>query len=68
MNTKEVIQYLKDAKSNFVVMQKDGTPVSWSDGSGPVIYGSRDDCDDDPRRGEYIITEYDYIKSAILTE
>ena len=68
MNTNQVIQYLKDAKSNYVVMRNDNTPVCWSDGSGPVVYGSRADCDDNPNEGEYIITEYDYIKSVMLAD
>lgn len=61
MNTKDIINYLKNAKENFVVMQKNGEPVSWSDGSGAVVYGSRGDCDIDESMGEYIITEYEYI-------
>ena len=68
MDTKDVIKYLKDSGKNFVVMQDNGTPVSWSDGSGPVIYGSREDCDVDESKGEYIITEFEYILNCVNFE
>ena len=60
-----VITYLKASKVNFVVMQSNGEPVSWSDGSGPVIYGDREECDVDESKGEYISTEFDYIMSKV---
>lgn len=63
INAQDVITYLEEAKSNYVIIQYNGEPVRWSTDGSVVVYSDMQDAKDEKVSGDTIITEYDYIIS-----
>lgn len=63
MRTSEIIEFLRDARYNYVIVTKRGLTLNWNGGDEPIIYGSRGEAEEDfnPDFDREIITLYDYV-------
>ena len=66
IKTNDVVEFLFKAEINWVIINKDGTPLCWEDGNVKV-YSCIEDLmyDYDKMSGQSIMTEYAYIEKCL---
>jgi len=60
ITTNDIINYLKAAKVNYIIVQPSGEALKFNDGN-PVVYGGEEDYAIHKQEGDRVITEFDYI-------
>ena len=61
----EVAEYIYASKFNYVIIEKGGTPLCWTNTDDPIIYGSKEEAEDDMQKGDKLITEYKYLMNRV---
>lgn len=70
MKTSEAIQFLRDAGYNYVIITNRGLPLKWSSDDEPIIYGSREDAEEDfdPNFDSEVITLREFVERESVKE
>lgn len=66
IKTNDVIAFLFNAEINWVIINKNGKPLTWEDGNVKV-YSCIEDlmADYDKKSGQSIMTEYAYVMGVL---